>query len=217
MPDHEIMTVEEVAAYLRVSERTVYEWAQRSEIPCGKLGSTWRFRRNEVEKWVNQRLGQQPAPTKHTTASVAGLLRRENTLMFHEINKRDCLNALIDCLAKMPEVTDRTALERGINHREELMSTGIGLGLGVPHVRLESITDIAVAVAVSKTPIADYVSLDNQPVQVVFMIAAGREQHAQHIKLLSSLSFLFKNEQFRNSIIESKDADAIFNLLIEQS
>ena len=53
---HEIMTIEEVAAYLRVSERTVYDWAQKGDLPGGKLGTTWRFKRNDVENWVNSRL-----------------------------------------------------------------------------------------------------------------------------------------------------------------
>ena len=56
MTTHDIMTVEEVAEYLRVSERTVYEWAQRGEIPAGKLGTTWRFKRREIERWVDRRL-----------------------------------------------------------------------------------------------------------------------------------------------------------------
>ena len=59
VPDHEILTIEEVAQYLRVSERTVYDWANKGDIPCGKLGTTWRFKRTEVErlqrKWRQSR------------------------------------------------------------------------------------------------------------------------------------------------------------------
>ena len=53
---HEIMTIEEVANYLRVSERTVYDWAQKGELPGGKIGTTWRFKSADIEKWVNDRL-----------------------------------------------------------------------------------------------------------------------------------------------------------------
>src|SRR5574344_2945736 len=52
----EILTIEEVAKYLRVSERTVYDWAQKGEIPAGKIGTVWRFKKDEIEKWVNERL-----------------------------------------------------------------------------------------------------------------------------------------------------------------
>ena len=49
-----ILTIEEVANYLRVSDRTVYDWAQRGEIPAGKIGTVWRFKKSEVEQWVNR-------------------------------------------------------------------------------------------------------------------------------------------------------------------
>ena len=45
----EILTIEEVARYLRVSERTVYEWAQKGEIPAGKIGTVWRFKKDDIE------------------------------------------------------------------------------------------------------------------------------------------------------------------------
>ena len=51
--EDDILTIEEVAKYLRVSERTVYDWAQKGEIPSGKIGTVWRFKKSEIETWVN--------------------------------------------------------------------------------------------------------------------------------------------------------------------
>lgn len=48
----EILTLEEVAAYLKAGKRTVYRLAQKGEIPAFKLGGTWRFRRSELESWI---------------------------------------------------------------------------------------------------------------------------------------------------------------------
>ena len=62
MKMHDIMTVKEVADYLRVSERTIYDWATKGHIPCGKLGTTWRFKRAEIEQWVNRRLNKISLP-----------------------------------------------------------------------------------------------------------------------------------------------------------
>ena len=56
-----IMTIEEVAEYLRVSERTVYDWASKGEIPCGKIGTAWRFKSSDIETWVNKLLGSTKA------------------------------------------------------------------------------------------------------------------------------------------------------------
>ena len=56
MIDDPILTIDEVAKYLRVSERTVYDWAHKGEIPAGKIGTVWRFKKSEIEKWVDHRL-----------------------------------------------------------------------------------------------------------------------------------------------------------------
>lgn len=50
--DSEILTLEEVAAYLKAGKRTVYRLAQKGEIPAFKLGGTWRFRRSELDAWI---------------------------------------------------------------------------------------------------------------------------------------------------------------------
>jgi len=50
----QLMTVEDVAEYLRVKASTVYEWASNGKLPGVKVGRLWRFERSEVEKWVRE-------------------------------------------------------------------------------------------------------------------------------------------------------------------
>ena len=59
----EILTLDEVAAFLKAGKRTVYRFAQNGDIPAFKLGGTWRFRRSELEKWIDQNSNQR-APAK---------------------------------------------------------------------------------------------------------------------------------------------------------
>lgn len=51
-PDSDILTLDEVAAYLKAGKRTVYRLAASGEIPAFKLGGTWRFRRSELDQWI---------------------------------------------------------------------------------------------------------------------------------------------------------------------
>jgi excisionase family DNA binding protein len=60
--DERFMTLKEIAEYLHLNERTVYKWAQEGTIPASKLGSTWRFRRSEVDLWVERRKNVRPSP-----------------------------------------------------------------------------------------------------------------------------------------------------------
>lgn len=59
----EILTIEEVAAYLKAGRRTVYRLAANGQIPAFKLGGTWRFRRTELDGWIAARIGTQDKST----------------------------------------------------------------------------------------------------------------------------------------------------------
>ena len=56
--ESEILTLEEVAAYLKAGQRTVYRLAQQGEIPAFKLGGTWRFRRSELDRWIAESISK---------------------------------------------------------------------------------------------------------------------------------------------------------------
>lgn len=58
----EILTLEEVAAYLKAGKRTVYRLAQQGDIPAFKLGGTWRFRRDELDRWIAASIEKKPKP-----------------------------------------------------------------------------------------------------------------------------------------------------------
>jgi PTS system nitrogen regulatory IIA component len=210
---HEIMTIDEVAEYIRVSERTVYDWAQKGELPGGKLGTTWRFKRDEIEKWVNDRLSKAAGQSPALTAS-SRVLAAERVLLLEESDKETLLTRLVDLLAGTPYVKNRDRLLQGILEREKLMSTGIGFGVGVPHVRIDSVTDLVMAVAVSRKPVKDYASLDEAPVHIVCMLAARSDQHTKYIRTLSAISSRLKSAAAREEIIASDDPATICRLII---
>lgn len=213
---HEIMTIEEVAAYLRVSERTVYDWAQKGDLPGGKLGTTWRFKHTDVENWVNSRISKQHSIKPAGGVTSSATLTSERVMILNEADKDTVLRNLVDLLAESPFVHNRDELLKGIFAREELMSTGIGFGVGVPHVRIDSVSDLVMSVAVCKRAIASYSSLDNQPVQIVCMLAARSDQHAKYIRTLSAVSSRLKDAEVRKAIIASDDPVFIHSQLIAE-
>ena len=147
---------------------------------------------------------------------LENVLVPQRVLILDSKTKRDALLALTDCLGTAPEVKDRDALAQGIFYREELMSTGIGMGIAVPHVRLASVTGPVMCAGLCRNPITDYQSLDGIPIHLVFMIAAGQNQHAEHLKLLSSLSLKLKCEKLRNALITSPDTLTFYRTLVER-
>ncbi len=210
--DHEIMTIEEVAEYLRVSERTVYDWAQKGQLPCGKLGTTWRFKRSDIEGWVNQQLGAPRMPAFQGDGLLSKILSPDRVVFLEDCGKENALKTLCAALSTSPLIQCEDELSDAIFKREELMSTGIGFGIGVPHVRLPSVADMVMALGIAREPIADYSSLDEEPIQIICMVAAGSTQHPEYIRTLSVLSSRLKGETFRKALIAAPDAGSVFEL-----
>lgn len=210
----DILTIEEVAKYLRVSDRTVYDWAQKGEIPAGKIGTVWRFKKSEVENWVNARLSTPNLANKETQIQIKNILSPDRITFINQSSKHDALVQLSDVLATAPQVKNASELTTEILKREELMSTAIGRGIAIPHVRLSSVTDLVMAVGVCKKPISDFQTLDDQPVNLLFMIAAAYNQHSYYLKTISYFSGRLKQPDLRESMLSAQTEMDIYNLLV---
>ena len=210
-----ILTIEEVANYLRVSDRTVYDWAQRGEIPAGKIGTVWRFKKSEVEKWVNDRLSSSGGRIKDDVVQVKNILAPNRVIFISQTSRHDALVELATALSSAPQVKRSDELVSEILKREELMSTAIGRGIAIPHVRLSSVTDLVMAVGVCKTPVTDFQPIDDMPVSLLFMIAAAYNQHSYYLQTLSYFSAKLKKKELRDSLLNAATTDEIYKLLIE--
>ena len=211
-----ILTIEEVANYLRVSDRTVYDWAQRGEIPAGKIGTVWRFKKSEVEKWVNERLSPSAiGRTRDDIVQVKNILAPNRVIFISQTSRHDVLVELATALSSAPQVKRSDELVSEILKREELMSTAIGRGIAIPHVRLSSVTDLVMAVGVCKTPVIDFQPIDDMPVSLLFMIAAAYNQHSYYLQTLSYFSAKLKKKELRDSLLNAATTDDVYKLLIE--
>mgnify|MGYP006381911115 FL=1 len=211
----DILTIEEVASYLRVSDRTVYDWAQKGEIPAGKIGTVWRFKKSEVEKWVNERLSSGPSSKKVVEeVQMKNILSPDRVVFINQSSKRDALVELSNVLATAPQVKNGSELLSEILKREELMSTGIGRGIAIPHVRLSSVTDLVVAVGVCKSTIEDFQTIDDVSVNILIMIAAAYNQHSYYLKTLSHFSSKLKNTELRDAITKAGTPREVYDLIV---
>ena len=214
--EDDILTIEEVAKYLRVSERTVYDWAQKGEIPSGKIGTVWRFKKSEIEKWVNDRLSSSSKPVvPGDQIQVKNILSPDRIIFLNHSTKHDALLELANNLSTAPQVKMSSELSVEILKREELMSTAIGRGIAIPHVRLSSVTDLVMSVGISKCDIIDFQTIDDVPVRILFMIAAAYNQHAYYLQTLSFFSSKLKSKELREALLNVNDPMEAYKLLTE--
>ncbi len=142
------------------------------------------------------------------------IISLERILFLNFPDKRDVLLALAENLGEAPQVKNRKELTTEIFKREELMSTAIGRGIAIPHVRLSSVTDLVVSVGISRTDIIGFNPLDDEPVRLVFMIAAAHNQHAYYLQALSWVSARLKNGELRNALLSANNAQEVYDLLV---
>jgi fructose-specific phosphotransferase system IIA component len=129
--------------------------------------------------------------------------------------KTQALNAMVDMLGKSPKVLDIEKVREAILERERLMSTGIGHGFAIPHGKTDALTDIVAAFAITAEPI-DFQAMDQQPVRLIFMLV-GRETHVgTHLKLLSRVSRLMNNEEFRTQLLKATSPAEVLQLFNEE-
>ena len=212
--DEDIITIEEVAKYLRVSDRTVYDWAQKGEIPAGKIGTVWRFKKSDIINWVNERLSSNDAKQKNEKIKIKNILSPNRVVFIQNTSKKDALTELAAHLATAPQIKRADELTAEILKREDLMSTAIGRGIAMPHVRLSSVTDLVAAVGICKTSIDDFQTIDDVPVNLLFMIAAAYNQHSYYLKTISYFSTKLKDSALRNSLVNAETPLDAYNLLL---
>jgi mannitol/fructose-specific phosphotransferase system IIA component (Ntr-type) len=148
-------------------------------------------------------------------SSLGGYLSSSRVIILDKCTKQQVLDALIESMGYSDVVGNVKELAEGIYHREELMSTGIGLGIGVPHVRLASVKSAVISAAVCSDGVENYESIDGKGVQIVFMIAANKEQHVLHIKLLSRISKKLKDGKLQKALINARDGQEFCRILNE--
>jgi len=209
----ELLTLDDVAKYLKVSDRTVYEWAQKGEIPAGKIGTVWRFKKSELEQWVNARLLANKSVARSGSIDPRAIISLERIVFLNSSSKREALLSLAENISTAPEITNPQELSRELLRREELMSTAIGCGIAIPHIRLLSISDLVISVGISRTDIMDFQTLDGEPVRLLLMIAAAYNQHAYYLQTLSFFSARLKNGNLRNALLASKDRQEVYAIL----
>jgi len=127
--------------------------------------------------------------------------------------KRGALLELVDVMVSNGPVSDGERLQQLILSREASMSTGIGLGIAVPHARMERLRSAAVALGVSPSGISNYDSLDDEPVRLVVMIVTGAGQPDKYSNLLAEAVSILKQDSVREDLTLASAPAQIYSII----
>ena len=126
--------------------------------------------------------------------------------------KTEALNQCIDLMAKSGKIADVEKYRKGVFAREEEGTTGIGMGIAIPHCKSDAVTKAGLAAMVVNDGV-DFESLDGTPAKIIFLIAAPNTEDNVHLQVLSKLSVMLMDEQFTNSLINAGSVDEFLNII----
>ncbi|MDN5710466.1 MAG: fructose PTS transporter subunit IIA, partial [Planococcus sp. (in: firmicutes)] len=141
-------------------------------------------------------------------------LLTENTIILDlkARSKREVLDELAGQLDRAGKLNDKKQFTKDILAREEQSTTGIGDTIAIPHAKSEAVKTPAIAFGRSFDGI-DFESLDGQPAQLFFMIAATAGANDDHLEALSRLATFLMDEKFRVNILEAESKQQVLDIV----
>ncbi len=220
--DSEIMTLSEVAAYLKIAEKTVSRMITRGEIPCTKVASQWRFMKSMIDDWLISRMNVVP---QNDLAKI--LENPEGLIPFTRLTseelildnvkpgtKKDILTQLIVPLVQQEIIEDADEFLRKLLTREKMVTTGIGRGVAIPHLRHPKENPgggprMVVGICKAGT---DYESMDGKLTHLFFLLVSDSE--VVHLRVLGKLNQILRESDFVTRLTNAKKAD-VLPILVE--
>jgi len=144
---------------------------------------------------------------------LKSLLHKDMIIDLKSTEKYPALEELVEVIGKSDKVTDKKTFLKEIIKREKIMSTGIGLGIAVPHVKIPSVKDFVIAIGRSKKGI-EFDAIDEKLVHFIVMIGTSDKQATGYIKLLAQLVIRLKRHDVRERIMKAESPEEIVNVFL---
>ena len=127
-------------------------------------------------------------------------------------NKKEALDQAVELMARSGKINDVEAYRKQVYAREEESTTGVGEGIAIPHGKCSAVNAPGLSAMVIKDGV-DFDSLDGEPVNILFLIAAPNTEDNVHMDVLSKLSVLLMDEEFVDSLKKARDVDEFLSLI----
>jgi nitrogen PTS system EIIA component len=224
MEENEVMTLNEVAVYLRVAEKTIHRMISRKEIPCVKVAGQWRFLKHVIVEYLvtgtRKKMGDgitKLIEDDNFPIPLSRILKQDLILTgLKAENREEVLTELAKHLANEGIPGKWQDLYSLLLQREEMMTTAVGHGVAFPHPRNPEKNKASrpiILIGISRKGI-DFSSLDGEPTKLFCLVYTNNE--IVHLKLLSKLSRLLQKHHFVKELLKCKAEQEIINIFIRE-
>jgi len=215
--DDEILTIRDIAKYLKMNERSIYKLVHQGLIPTFRIASQWRFRKNLVDAWLESQMSSPvnslPEEDSHDTV-ISSLLKPEGVkTSLAGRRKNEILEELADLMVEAHSIKDRDRFLREILNRERLCTTAIQKGVAMPHPRRNGnqfIRRPALVFGCSKEGV-EFGSLDGERTHLFFMLCAP-EDHL-HLKIMAKINKLLAKSEVREELMAATSPELVIEIM----
>lgn len=221
-PENEIMTIKEVSSYLKLADRTILKMANMNQIPSVKIANQWRFMRSIIDDWLISRMKVLPGnDLLHLVSGPKELIQFEKIIQEKYVvmnlkagSIEEILFELIKPLINEGHIEDEMDYLKKLLSREKLLSTGIGRGVAIPHLRNpgeQLVKQPAVVIGICRDG-TDFNAIDGEKTYVFFLISTDSE--TLHVRIIAKLSRLFINGENIAKILDADSAQSVVDALL---
>lgn len=137
----------------------------------------------------------------------------ERLVVFLDVEERNrAIQEMVDTLARAGKLIDSQGFHRAILEREKIVSTGIGMGVAIPHAKLEGYTDFFIAIGIQEKKGIEWQALDSAPVHLIFMIGGPEKSQSEYLHILSDLTSAVKDPERRKKLLRATRAPHVVQL-----
>jgi len=217
----EIMTLGEIALYLKVSEKTILRMIQKGAIPATKVSSRWRFMRTVIEEWLAPRM---QAVSEKSLVGIINIAKHPIPLSqlitpariildLKPGSKESILSQLVEPLKRTRIIPDSREFMRKLIERENTISTAIGHGVAAPHTRdteKGNVKEPAIVLGICKKG-TDFHALDGRKTYVFGLVCSNSED--VQLRLMAKLSLLLRKSNVVRTLRRAKNKQEVITVL----
>ncbi|MBI5273909.1 MAG: PTS sugar transporter subunit IIA [Chlamydiales bacterium] len=148
--------------------------------------------------------------------TISDYIEKDSIIFLHGGSRNEALEKLTNALFQTGKIADKTMFYESLLEREKIVSTGIGMGIAIPHAKQRLYSEFFLAIGIEQNKGIDWGSIDNLPVHLIFVIGGPSDRQNEYLTILSALTKLIRNKELRSNLIHAKTKEEICYLIKNQ-
>lgn len=220
----EILTLQEISAYLKLSDKTVLKMVKNGEIPCTKIANQWRFSKSIIDDWIIAKMNVIPqndysrlVQQEYDFIKVSRLIDEDLIIMdLKGSSVEEIIKELAQRATNGDLIKNRDEFIDKLLERERLTSTSIGQGIAIPHLRKPCgsiVSEPKIVIGFSREGV-DFSSLDGEKTYIFLLLLSDSE--VVHLKILSKLSQILTAPGNRDKLQKCETINEVIKYFIDE-